>query len=112
MSLPTDADVRKGMPIFSGLFKYFPHALAAVAEGSRVGNDQHNPNQPLHWAKDKSADEPDALLRHALDLAIDPKHRDPDGVRADVKMAWRALANLERAFDRGDNIFHEPPIEI
>jgi hypothetical protein len=103
--LPTDPDARKRLPIYSGVICYFPHALAAVAELSRVGNDQHNPGQPLHWAKEKSSDEPDALARHLTDMAIDPGHRDPDGVRAAVKLAWRALANLERMHDAGVDIF-------
>lgn len=107
MALPTNAKTRKGIPMFSGLLKYFPHALAAVAESSRIGNDQHNPGQPLHWAKEKSTDEPDALLRHLTDMAIEGTHRDPDGVMAAVKLAWRALANLERLHDSGVNIFHD-----
>lgn len=103
--LPTDAEKRKALPIYSGVVRYFPHALAAVAELSKIGNDQHNPGQPLHWAKEKSTDELDALMRHVADLAINPDHRDPDGVLAAVKIAWRALANLERMHDAGVDIF-------
>jgi hypothetical protein len=103
--MPRDAAARKGIPVFSGLLKYFPHACAAVAQLSRIGNDQHNPGQPLHWAKDKSTDEPDCIARHLLDYAVDAQHRDPDGVLAATKIAWRALANLERLHDAGHNIF-------
>lgn len=106
--LPTDAAARKRLPIYSGVIRYFPHALAAVAELSKIGNDQHNPGQPLHWAKEKSSDEPDALARHLTDMAIDPWHRDPDGAMAAVKLAWRALANLERMHDAGVDIFAIP----
>lgn len=106
MSLPTDAQTRKGVPIFSGFLKYFPHAVAAVAQLSRICNDQHNPGQPVHWAKEKSADETDALLRHLTDMAIDEEHRDPDGVLAATKAFWRAGANLQRMHDRGINIFY------
>jgi len=109
LSLPTDAKTRKGIPIFSGFLAYFPHAIAAAAQLSRVGNDQHNPGQPLHWAKEKSSDEPDALLRHATDMAIDPLHRDPDGVLAATKALWRAAANLERMHDAGIDIFYADP---
>ena len=108
MSLPTDAASRKRLPIYSGVVCYFPHAIAAVAELSRIGNDQHNPGQPLHWAKEKSSDEMDALMRHVVDQAIDPSHRDPDGVLAAVKKVWRALADLERMHDAGVNIFAAP----
>lgn len=103
--LPTDAAARKRLPIYSGVIRYFPHAIAAVAELSKIGNDQHNPGLPLQWAKEKSSDEPDALARHLTDMAIDQRHRDPDGVMAAVKLAWRALANLERMHDAGVNIF-------
>lgn len=103
--LPQDAAARKGIPVFSGCVSYFPHALAAVAQLSRIGNDQHNPGQPLHWAKDKSTDELDCLLRHATDVAVNPLHRDPDGVLAAVKMAWRALANLQRLADAGHDVY-------
>lgn len=107
--MPTDPAARKGIPVFSGLLKYFPHACAAVAQLSRIGNDQHNPGEPLHWAKDKSTDEPDCIARHMVDFAVDPQHRDPDGVLAAVKIAWRALANLERLHDAGHDIFATEP---
>lgn len=98
--------------MFTGLLKYFPHALAAVAELSRVANDQHNPGQPVHWAKHKSADELDALLRHLTDAVIGgEEHRDPDGCLSLVKAAWRTLAQLERMADRGVDLFHVAPAE-
>lgn len=113
MSLPTDAQERKQIPMFFGLFRYFPHALAAVAQLSWVGDRQHNPGkapgEPPHWAKEKSTDELDAQLRHVLDAAINEEHRDPDGILALVKNAWRALANLERMHDRGVDIFWAAP---
>lgn len=97
--VPTDAKARKAIPLFSGLLRYFPDALIAVADLSRVGNEQHNPGQPLHWAKEKSTDEHDALVRHILDAGT----RDSDGVRHSAKVAWRALAALQREIeaDRG-----------
>lgn len=96
MSAPTDAKARKALPLFSGVLRYFPDALLAVAEVSRIGNDQHNPGQPLHWAKEKSRDEADALARHLLDAGT----VDTDGVRHSAKVAWRALALLQREIDR------------
>lgn len=93
--LPHDPKSRKAVPLYSGLLKYFPDALIAVADLSRVGNDQHNPGQPLHWAKEKSTDETDALMRHLVDAGT----RDTDGVRHSTKVAWRALANLQREIE-------------
>ena len=108
MTLPTDAQARKNIPVYSGFVKYFPHAIAAAAELSLIANEQHNPGEPLHWAKEKSQDEQDAQMRHTLDEAIDPEHRDPDGVHPAVKAFWRAGAHLERLHDAGVNIFAVP----
>jgi hypothetical protein len=89
---------RKQRPVFSGVLAYFPDALLEVAYCSFKGNEQHNPGQPLHWAKEKSQDEPDALLRHMLDRAKGETF-DSDGVRHLAKAAWRALANLQREIE-------------
>lgn len=86
---------RKERPVYSGVLKYFPDALLEVAHVSFVGNQQHNPGQPLHWDKSKSTDEPDALTRHLLDAGT----RDTDGTRHSAKVAWRALANLQREIE-------------
>lgn len=86
-----DAKTRKAHPIFTGVLAYFPDALLAVAELSRIGNDQHNPGQPLHWSKHLSNDHADCLVRHQLDVG----KRDNDGVLHSTKVAWRALAQLQ-----------------
>jgi hypothetical protein len=98
--LPTDAAARKGFPIATGVLDYFPDALLAVAEVSRIGNDQHNPGQPLHWARGKSQDESDTLIRHFLERGT----RDKDGARHSAKLAWRALSQLQKEIEaeRGD----------
>lgn len=90
------AEERKAAPIFSGVVRYFPDALVEVARLSKIGNDQHNPGQPLHWAKEKSTDEYDALMRHLVQVGT----YDSDGVRHATKVAWRALAGLQREIDR------------
>lgn len=88
MSLPHDSASRKRIPIFTGLFKYFPDALAAVAELSFEANEKHNPGGPLHWSRGKSNDHPDCAARHLLDYA--------NGNRlAARELAWRALAILQ-----------------
>ena len=94
--LPTVATARKGVPIFSGVLRYFPDAIAAVAELSRIGNDQHNPGKPMHWDRSKSGDELDALTRHLLEAGT----MDTDGVRHSTKVAWRALANLQKEIEK------------
>ena len=86
---------RKAYPLCRGLLDYFPEALLEVANVSFVGNEQHNPGEPMHWAKEKSTDEQDALLRHLIDRG----KRDSDGLRHSAKVAWRALAMLQRELD-------------
>ena len=91
------SEERKKRPIFSGVIMYFPDALAEVAYVSYIGNQQHNPGQPLHWAKEKSSDETDAEVRHMIDSITEVF--DTDGVRHKAKKAWRALADLQREID-------------
>ena len=93
--LPTDAQERKDIPVFSGVLNYFPLALLEVAKCSKAGNDQHSPGQPLHWDRSKSGDELDALTRHLIEAGT----IDSDGIRHSAKIAWRALANLEKELE-------------
>jgi len=82
---------RKEFPIATGLLDYFPNALLEVARLSKVCNNQHNPDMPLQWSREKSQDHPDALLRHLIDRG----KLDTDGMRHTAKVAWRALALLQ-----------------
>ncbi len=91
-TLPTDAAGRKKFPVASGVLDYFPDALVAIAEVSKHGNDQHNPGEPLHWARGKSTDQDDTIIRHFLERGTRDKS---DGLRHSAKMAWRALALLQ-----------------
>lgn len=91
MNLSTDSKTRKSQPIATGVLDYFPLALAAVAECSKAGNDQHNPGEPLHWAREKSSDHADCVVRHLIDRGT----LDKDGIRHSTKVAWRALALLQ-----------------
>lgn len=91
MSLPTGAQERKALPIFTGVVMYFPDAIAEVARVSKVGNDQHNPGEPLHWARGKSQDHLDCMIRHAMEHGT----IDTDKVRHMAKAVWRGLAELQ-----------------
>jgi len=86
---------RKQLPVYSGVLKYFPDALAEVSKVSRAGNEQHNPDKPLHWDRSKSTDELDALTRHLLEAG----KIDTDGIRHSAKIAWRALAHLQKEIE-------------
>ena len=92
--------IRKHYPLASGLLDYFPDALMAVAQLSYVGNEQHNPGKPMHWDRDKSGDEADALMRHLKDRG----GIDTDGVRHSVKAAWRALALAQKELERAHGL--------
>lgn len=89
-----EAQKRKETPVYSGVLKYFPDALKAVARVSYIGNEQHNKGEPLHWSREKSTDQLDALVRHLTDYAGGNKF-DTDGQPHLAKVAWRALAQLQ-----------------
>lgn len=90
--LPTDSAARKRIPIVTGVLDYFPDAIGAVAEVSLAGNEKHNPGEPLHWSRDKSADHADCIGRHLVERGtIDPVTK----VRHTAQLAWRALALLQ-----------------
>lgn len=101
--MSTDSATRKLMPVATGFLKYFPDAVLLQAWISRVGNEKHNPGQPMHWDKSKSADEPDAEVRHMLDhfrgVAPDPGLEPLAHLGHLASEAWRANANLQRACD-------------
>ena len=90
-----EAQDRKNTPIYSGVLRYFPDAIAAVARCSFVANEQHNPRTAMHWDRSKSGDELDALTRHLMDAG----KMDSDGLRHSTKVAWRALANLQKEIE-------------
>lgn len=89
--LPSGAEDRKAIPVLTGVLDYFPMALAAVAAVSRAGNEQHNPGQPIHWARGKSTDHGDCAVRHLMQRGT----RDVDGTPHSAKAAWRVLALLQ-----------------
>jgi hypothetical protein len=94
-TLPNDPEERKKYPVASGFMDYFADAIAAVANLSWKGNQQHNPGKPLHWDRSKSQDEADTMLRHFLQRGT----LDTDGIRHSTKLAWRALALLQKEIE-------------
>jgi hypothetical protein len=100
LTLPTDSAERKQYPLLSGCLKYFPAALAAVARVSKVGNDKHNPGQPMHHARGKSGDHGDCIIRHLMDTEdlLAAYERNSANITSEQilleasQLAWRALA--------------------
>lgn len=98
--LPVDAAARKRVPLCTGLLDYFPDALAAVAAVSFAGNEQHNPGQPLHWARGKSMDQADCVVRHLMERGS----MDIDGHAHLAKAAWRVLAALQLEIEEREGL--------
>ena len=98
--LPTGSGDRKALPLFMGVFNYFPHAVVAVARQSQIGNDKHNPGESLHWAREKSTDDWDCLTRHQLDLWHAIQADDSEAIKEHAgALAWRGLAVAEKALE-------------
>lgn len=94
-AFPEDDATRGRFPMADGLLDYFPNALAAVAEVSKIGNDKHNPGQPMHHARGKSMDHRNKIMRHLCDAG----GKDAGGVRHSAYVAWRALALLQEELE-------------
>lgn len=94
---------RKEYPIVTGVLDYFPDALAMVAHVSYLGNQKHNPGEPLHWARGKSMDHLDCIGRHLTERE--------EIEQADVihmaNAAWRVLAELQMYLEAKYNL--SPP---
>lgn len=91
-----DHKSRKEHKILEGLLAYFPDACAYVSYVSYVGNEQHNPGQPMHWAREKSIGTGNEIVRHLTDTA----DFDDDGTLHAGKAAWRALELLQRKIEK------------
>jgi hypothetical protein len=74
--------------------EYFPDAFVEVCKVAVVGNNQHTPGQPLHWAREKSTDQMNTAFRHLFDYGRGTK-MDVDGVLHLAKAIWRLSAQLQ-----------------
>lgn len=92
--IDTDSATRKTFPMAAGLLDYFPDALAEVAKVSFLGNQKHNPGEPMHHARGKSMDHADCIVRHLVGRG------GFDGeLRESAALAWRALALLQEELE-------------
>lgn len=85
--------MRKIAPLATGLFDFFPDALAYVARVSKVGNTEYyGQGTPMKIDLSAAADA-DALLANFLGRGtVDPS----DNLLHTGKMAWRGLALLQQ----------------
>jgi Domain of unknown function (DUF5664) len=95
-SLPTDDKLRALYPMADGALDYFPNAIAEVARISYEGNLKHNPGQPTHWARGKSTDHRNKIVRHTVDSV----QENEEGIEHAAQAAWRALAYLQEKIER------------
>jgi len=102
--LPKGYDARKAIPLFDFLTKYFPLAIVEVTRIAVAGNAQHNPGEPLHWARGKSMDQLNTAMRHIFDHGMGTVYdTEPPEVEAAIggktmhlaKAAWRLLAEIQ-----------------
>lgn len=93
-SLPTEDKARKRLQLWTFLMEYFPDTFLAVVEVAIAGNEQHNPGQPLHWAREKSKDQLNPAFRHQWDYGRGVK-KDTDGQWHLAKAIWRLSAQLQ-----------------
>lgn len=105
--LPQDAADRKTYPIGTGVLNYFPSALLQISKVSYLGNQQHNPGEPLHHARGKSKDHYDTIIRHLMEAFISEDqnktfrlNKDTDGSYHLAKACWRVLAYFQEALER------------
>lgn len=101
IDLPTDYDERKKWQLWTFLTQYFPDAFLAVVDVAIKGNDQHNPGEPLHWAREKSKDQLNTAVRHLWDHTAG-KSLDTDGSYHLAKAIWRLSAELQLVIEARD----------
>ena len=99
MTLPIDNDARKALPVWDFLMGYFPDAILELVRVSVAGNQQHNPNERLHWAREKSTDQLNTAMRHQFDYGTGTPY-DTDGRHHLAKAAWRLLAQVQLDLER------------
>lgn len=107
LSAADAAAERKKYPIVTGVLDYFSSALLEVAKVSYIGNQQHNPGQPLHWARGKSMDQEDTTVRHTMERTISDDNNETFRLTKDVddtyhmaKACWRMLATFQLALEK------------
>jgi hypothetical protein len=99
VALPTNDAERKALPLWTFFMEYFPDVFLAVANVSIAGNKQHNPGEPLHWAREKSTDQMNTAFRHMFDYGRGVI-RDTDGQYHLAKAIWRLSAELQLLIEK------------
>ena len=84
---------------------------AILARVSYIGSKQHHPKKQIHWDREKSTDDLDALMRHLMENGM----YDIDGVRHTAKIALESFSTLTKMLEE-DNVrdeqWHKPDFYI
>lgn len=124
MSLFPDNDkVRKMLPIWKYLTRYFPKAHREVTKVCVVNNVRYSPDREpadINWNRGKSPDQLGSAARHMLEAAVDGKVFEE--VPSDVakitgitrvyvlaEAMWRIGAELELTIEQEES--KQPPID-
>ncbi len=111
LSLGRDHAARKALPIMRVL-GYFTAAIAGLTRHAVRGNAQHNPGEPLHWARGKSMDHAECVGRHSFDLMDllawlerNPDHPERESVLTEAEheydaRLWRAAADSQEFYEK------------
>lgn len=91
-----DDDKREDYPLFDVLVGYFPAAMCELARWTKVGNEQHNPGEELHWAREKSTDHRNKILRHLMDY----DQKESNGFYEAIPMLWRCAALVQELLEK------------
>lgn len=102
--LPEDDSQRGLYPMAEGCLDYFPNALAEVSRISYEGNQKHNPGEPMGWARAKSTDHRNKIIRHTVDSREDTEA----AIEHAAQAAWRALAHLQTKIETVRGIRQSP----
>ena len=106
---PTDDKARKRAQAWTYLTEYFPDSFLAELEVAIAGNEQHNPGEPLHWAREKSTDQMNTAFRHMWDHEMGTT-RDVDGKYHLAKAIWRLKAELQLTIEaERQSMEHDSP---
>lgn len=108
----SESDLRNHMPVSSGCFDYYPQILLLVALLSSVGTKKHNAGLPMHWARDRSTDHDNKILRHTMERGGGEwySYDREDGmvqrvfIPHVVAAAWRALAQGQQEIEERFNL--------
>ncbi|MFI5397628.1 MAG: dATP/dGTP diphosphohydrolase domain-containing protein [Candidatus Binatia bacterium] len=106
-SFPDEDKARKRLPMWTYITQYFPKALMAELGVAVAGNEQHNPGEPLHWAREKSTDQMNTAFHHMWDHCAG-KTKDTDGQYHLAKAIWRLKAELELTIEAEEQAEKKP----